>query len=78
MIFRVRIERVILPPNVPAGMNPLQLLHFAYTMRATNEDLEPIVVRALDKGIYGLVDGRHRFIASLIAGRPDVLAVEEP
>jgi hypothetical protein len=72
----VRLEDLLLPPNVPAGMNPLVLMHFAYLYRATTGDLDPIVVRA-EGGRWRISDGRHRAVASLIAGRPDVLAVED-
>jgi ParB-like chromosome segregation protein Spo0J len=72
---QVRLEDLRLPPNVPAGMNFLQLGHYAYLLRATNENLDPIVVEALQDGTYRITDGRHRAIAALIAGRPHVAAV---
>lgn len=56
-------------------MNFLQLAAFAYQLRATTEDLEPITVEPLGDGTYQITDGRHRAIAALIAGRPDVLAI---
>jgi hypothetical protein len=56
-------------------MNYLLLGHFAYTLRATNKDLDPITVQAVGDGSYRITDGRHRAIAALIAGRPHVLAV---
>lgn len=74
-VVQVRLEDLRLPPNVPAGMNFLQLGHFAYLLRATNEDLDPVTVEALPDGTYRLTDGRHRAIAALIAGRPHVSAV---
>lgn len=56
-------------------MNYLKLGHLAYTLRSTNTDPEPIQVQPLTDGTYRITDGRHRAIAALIAGRPDVLAV---
>lgn len=75
--FRVRVEDVRLPPNVTAGMNALRLMALAYRMRGTTSEVEgPITVRP-EAGGWRVVDGRHRFLAAVIAGRPDVLAVTE-
>jgi hypothetical protein len=73
--FRVRFEDLRFPPNVPAGMNVLELMAYAYEAKATTEDQEPIEVEQLEDGTYRLTDGRHRALGCLIAGRPDVLAV---
>jgi hypothetical protein len=73
--FRVRFEDLRWPPNVPAGMNVLELMAYAYEAKATTEDQDPIEVEALPDGSFRLTDGRHRALACLIAGRPDVLAV---
>lgn len=75
--FRVRIEDIRLPANVPAGMNPLRVMSLAYQMRGSSDDIEgPIEMRLDPDGGWRLVDGRHRYIAAVIAGRPDVLCVE--
>lgn len=71
--FRVPIEDVRLPPNLPAGMDWSVIGHFAMTMRKTTEDPDPIRVAPVGDH-YRISDGRHRFIAAVIAGRPDVLA----
>jgi len=69
------LERLILPRPVTAGMNPLKLMAMAYEFRATTEDREPIHVTCVDgTDLYRITDGRHRFVASLIAGRPAVLS----
>lgn len=74
--MRIRIERLLFPPNVPAGMNPYVLMSLAYQFRATNEDFEPILVTR--EGDYWRIrDGRHRVTASILAGRSDILAVEQ-
>jgi hypothetical protein len=72
--FRVRIEDLRLGPNPPAGMNPLQVMAHAHHLRASTEDLEPVQVTDCGDGTYRIHDGRHRAIAALIAGRPDILA----
>jgi hypothetical protein len=74
--FRVPVHRVLLPENVPAGLNHLLLCSLAYTMRASNDDPPPVRVQKRVDGWWQLEDGRHRFIGAVIAGRPDVLAVE--
>jgi hypothetical protein len=73
--FRVRIEDLLLPPNLPAGMDVLTLLSLAAMLRKTTEDPEPVLVRR-EHSHWRISDGRHRAIAALIAGRPDVLAQE--
>lgn len=70
---RIRIDRILLPPNLPAGMNPLVVMSLALHYRSTTDDVEPIVVRREGRN-YRIVDGRHRYIASVIAGRRRVLA----
>lgn len=75
--FRVRVEDLRLKPNIPAGMDPYVLLGLVPLLRRTAHDHDPIVVRALPCGAWQVMDGRHRWFAAVIAGRPDVLAVEE-
>jgi len=72
---RVRLEDLRFGPNPPAGMNPLVLMAMTYRMRSTTEDLEPIEVTRDGDG-WRIHDGRHRAVAALVAGRPDVLAQE--
>jgi hypothetical protein len=60
--------------NVTAGLNPLVVMSLAYLYRSTTCDTDPILVRREGRGRYRICDGRHRFVASLIAGRGDVLA----
>jgi hypothetical protein len=75
--FRAPVDRLRLKPNIPAGMDPCILLGLVPKLRKTDEDWEPIVVRLGTDGVWQIQDGRHRFFASVIAGRRDVLAVEE-
>lgn len=41
------------------------------------QDVDPLVVKPLvdRKGIYVITNGRHRFCASIMAGRSDVLCI---
>ena len=73
--FRVRIEDLLLPPNLPAGMDVLTLFSLAALLHKTTEDPEPVSVQR-ERSHWRITDGRHRAIAALIAGRSDVLAQE--
>lgn len=72
-----KIEWVLLPANVTAGANPLVLMSLAYAMRTTTWEPEPIEVRR-EGQFLRIVDGRHRFMAAVIAGRSSVPYVEVP
>lgn len=76
MTFRIPIERLRLLPNIPAGMCPYTLLGLVPKLRKTDQDHDPILVRGDGDG-WRILDGRHRFVASVIAGRPDILAEQE-
>jgi hypothetical protein len=73
--FRVRIEDLLLPPNLPAGMDVLTLFSLVALLHKTTEDPAPVSVQR-EQSHWRITDGRHRAIAALIAGRPDVLAEE--
>jgi hypothetical protein len=73
--FRARIEDVRLPANVPAGCNYLVIASLTHMLRATTEDPEPVVVELEGDGSWRVCDGRHRYLAAVIAGRADVLCV---
>lgn len=75
---RVPIDRLRFKDPIPAGMNGYQLLGLVPLLKGSNEDYDPIEI---DRpcpacSTATVLDGRHRWIASVIAGRPDVLAVE--
>jgi hypothetical protein len=56
-------------------MNPLMLMHLAYLLRSSNDHhVDPIEVWR-DGANYRIKDGRHRFMAHVIAGRQTVPAV---
>lgn len=74
--FRVLLHTLLVVPNIPAGMDGGVALGFVKMLRTTNEDWDPILVRR-EGEFWRIIDGRHRFVASLIAGRKDILAVEE-
>jgi hypothetical protein len=76
--FRAPIDRLRFKDPIPAGMNPYTLLGLVPLLKGSNEDYDPIEVDrpcpTCDTAT--VLDGRHRWIASVIAGRPDVLAIE--
>lgn len=74
--FRLPVNVLLLKPNIPAGCNFARVGTFVDMMRTTDQDPAPIVVR--QEGLYWRVqDGRHRYLGAVIAGRRDVLAIEE-
>lgn len=75
--FRIPVDRLRVKPNIPAGMDPFVLMGLVPLLKRTAQDHDPIVVRLISDGCWQIMDGRHRFFAAVIAGRPDVLAVEE-
>lgn len=67
------MSRLLFTDNVPAGLDVLQLCHFAAILRKSNEPLPPIVVAPIGgTGLYRVTDGRHRVVAAYIAGRTDI------
>lgn len=77
-LFRAPVERLHFKPNVPAGMNPFVLMGMVPLLKGSTEDHDPIEVapsECCSSGCWVVHDGRHRWIASVIAGRPDVLSV---
>ena len=73
---RIKVHRLCVLPNIPAGMNLGVVANFWYLMRSSSWDPDPIVVRREGR-MYRIIDGRHRFMAAIIAGRTSVLAVVE-
>jgi uncharacterized ParB-like nuclease family protein len=60
--------------RVPISWVPFSLAHM---YRSTSGDAPPVEVRDLGNGYWRVLDGRHRYLASVIAGRPDLLATVE-
>jgi hypothetical protein len=71
---RVPLDRLLLKPNIPAGANILVVASLAHMYRSPTDDAPPVEVCDLGNGYWLVLDGRHRFLASVIAGRPDLLA----
>lgn len=71
--FHAPIHLILFPVPVAAGMDPYVLMGLTKLFRCSNEDVEPVVLRA-EGAYYTLTDGRHRTVASMMAGRRTVLA----
>lgn len=77
--FEHPIDRLRFKVPIAAGMNPYILLGMVPLLRNTSEDHEAIIVSpgCPTCGDRIVLDGRHRWVASVMAGRPYVLAREE-
>lgn len=71
--MRIPLSCLVLKDNVPAGANILVIASLVLMYRSSSEDAPPAEVRDLGNGFWRVMDGRHRFMASVIAGRPDLL-----
>lgn len=78
--YRARIDRLRFKDGViTAGLNPYVLLGMVPILRNTAGDHPPILTGpgCPTCGVQPVLDGRHRWAASVMAGRVDVLADEE-
>lgn len=77
--FRVPVDRLRFKAPIAAGMNPFTLMGLVPLLRNTSMDHDPILVSPACPtcGDRIVLDGRHRWVASVMAGRADVLAQED-
>lgn len=71
--FHVPIRLLLFRDPVAAGMDPYVLMALTKMFRTSNEDVAPILLREAGS-YYTILDGRHRTVASMMAGRKTVLA----
>lgn len=72
------LEVLVFKRNVPAGMNYLLVAHFALLMRSSHFEPDPIIVRRVEgTEFYRIMDGRHRVVGSLVAGRTNIGVIYE-
>lgn len=75
----LRLDTLLVLRNVTAGLDWAVIgLHVA-GLRKTNLPVDPPIRVYPEEGtpFYRIADGRHRFVASLIAGRDAIAAVIE-
>lgn len=76
----VPLDVLLMPPNVPAGMDWAVVGLWVARFRKTAEPCDPAIQVAPVKGteFYRVSDGRHRVVASLVAGRTHIEATISP
>lgn len=77
--FRVPVNALRFKDPITAGMDACLTLGKVPQLRKTAEDDAPIVVTpdCPTCGVRVVLDGRHRWVAAVMAGRADILATEE-
>lgn len=75
MVLTVEIQRLLFPRPHPQGMNPWVLMSLACAMRQTHDPVGPPVTVAREGDLLRIVDGRHRVVAAIMAGREFISAV---
>lgn len=78
-VIHVPINRLRFKDPIPAGMNPYTLLGLVPLLRNTAQDYEPILIDTPCPacGTATVLDGRHRWVAAVMAGRVHVAAEPE-
>lgn len=74
--IRIPVHKLLYKPNAVSGMNYLVIGSLVYFYRSGVLDADPIHVFP-EGDNYRIMDGRHRSVSSMIAGRPDVLGIVE-
>jgi hypothetical protein len=74
----VPIETLLFKEPVTAGMDIYTLATLTRLYRNSNEHTTPITIRRETDETWRIMDGRHRVVASMMAGRKHILATEEP
>lgn len=77
MTFRIPLHHCRLQPNIPAGLNYLRVGAIADRIRNGGLDIEPVLVRYRGPRDWLILDGRHRWMASWVAGVRDIAAIKE-
>jgi hypothetical protein len=73
----VPLHCLVMPPNMPAGLDWAVIGLWVTRFRKTPQACDPpIVVVKLPCGLWRIEDGRHRYLAAHIAGRTHIDAVE--
>lgn len=76
---RIPLDRLVFLGNVPAGMDWSVIGYWVCQFRKTAEDGPPILLTPIgDTGLFRVTDGRHRTVASYIAGRTEIVYEIDP
>lgn len=72
-VARVPVAEIAFPDN-HCAMDMGHVVALEREMRETDSDAPPVLLLRHDAG-HWLIEGRHRFVAAVAAGRRDILAV---
>lgn len=72
--MNISLDTILLPPNMPAGMDWAVIGLWVVKFRKTPQPCDPPIKVVKEGDYWRLRDGRHRFIASLVAGRTHIEA----
>lgn len=76
------LGQILLPPPVREGLKLDKVRDMAWAL-VLGQELPPIIVRREEVEVpgrgtlYTLTEGRHRYVAHVTIGRPDIAAQEE-
>jgi len=65
----IPLHRILMPPNMPAGMDWSVIGHFVMLLRKLPQPVDPPIEVEAEGDYWRIKDGRHRFVAANIAGR---------
>jgi uncharacterized ParB-like nuclease family protein len=76
----LRLDQLLFLRNCPAGMDWAVIGRFVCELRKGAVPVDPPIRVYREDGttFYRVADGRHRTVASMMAGRDVILAVIEP
>jgi uncharacterized ParB-like nuclease family protein len=76
----LRLDQLLFLRNCPAGMDWAVIGRFVCELRKGAAPVDPPIRVYREDGttFYRVADGRHRTVASMMAGRDVILAVIEP
>jgi hypothetical protein len=73
----IRLDNLLFARPVPAGMDWAVIGLWTAHQRKTSSPVDPPIVVRPENGYYRVVDGRHRVVAALMAGRDAIAALIE-
>jgi hypothetical protein len=73
----IRLDRILLPRCVPAGLDLAVLGLWVCRQRKTADPVDPPILVRREGDYFRITDGRHRFTAAVASGRDAIAAVIE-
>jgi hypothetical protein len=72
----IPLDRLLMPPNMPAGMDWAVIGLWVAKFRKTPQPCDPPILVTAEGRYWRIRDGRHRVTAALISGRTYIEAEE--